>query len=224
MTPTPHHARAQHRPQPRPHGGHKHVQGANQAAAAGRLGTRTVMVGQVGSDAGGPYLCAALNAAGVVTDGSVVAVDGAATGTAVVMVLPDGENSIVIVGGANAAPFEPQEAQRQAVADASIVLLQRELPDAVNLQFARVRAPADASIVLLQRESPDAVNLQFARVRAPARGLAPNACRGTGQGGQPENSVGSDSVRPLSSLPRLSSERTDAERCLAAPTLPVCSW
>lgn len=67
------------------------------------------------------------------------------TGHAVVMLQPGGQNSIIIVGGANVSwprledtvshfPVSTQQLIRQAGA----VLLQREIPDAVNFEAAKV--------------------------------------------------------------------------------------
>jgi ribokinase len=73
--------------------------GANQAVAAARLAGRSRMIGAVGRDADGQAIVAALSAAGVeVSD--VQRVD-AATGTALIVVDPDGENQIALCSGAN---------------------------------------------------------------------------------------------------------------------------
>ena len=123
------------------------MQGANQAAAAAQLDCDTVMVGQVGGDSGAEFMCEALRAAGVSTH-AVATVDSVATGTAVVLLQPGGENSIVIVGGANTAEWRwPQEA-RDAVASADAVLLQREVPEATNLAAARMCVDAGVPVTL----------------------------------------------------------------------------
>lgn len=73
--------------------------GANQAAAAARLGGSARMVGAVGPDASGQRMLDALAAAGV--DTSDVAVLPQPTGTALIVVDRDGENQIVVCPGAN---------------------------------------------------------------------------------------------------------------------------
>ncbi|WP_411375762.1 ribokinase [Arthrobacter sp. MPF02] len=73
--------------------------GANQAAAAARLGGSARMVGAVGTDASGQRMLDALGAAGV--DTSDVAVLPQPTGTALIVVDSDGENQIVVCPGAN---------------------------------------------------------------------------------------------------------------------------
>ncbi|TAP44606.1 ribokinase [Arthrobacter sp. S39] len=73
--------------------------GANQAAAAARLGGSARMVGAVGSDAQGQRMLDALAGAGVGT--ADVEVLPGATGTALIVVDRDGENQIVVCPGAN---------------------------------------------------------------------------------------------------------------------------
>ncbi len=73
--------------------------GANQAVAAGLLGGDVTFVGRVGRDHGGRLLRDSLARAGVDV-GHVREVD-APTGTALILLTPDGENSIVVSPGAN---------------------------------------------------------------------------------------------------------------------------
>ena len=75
--------------------------GGNQAVAAARLGAEALMVGQVGRDAFGDFLLDRQRAAGVMTGG--IGRCGRASGVALISIFPDGENSIVISPGANAA-------------------------------------------------------------------------------------------------------------------------
>jgi ribokinase len=73
--------------------------GANQAVAAAKLGYPVAMVGNVGSDAFGMQLRSGLRDAGVDT-AYVNTVEGA-SGVALITVGKHGENSIVVVPGAN---------------------------------------------------------------------------------------------------------------------------
>jgi ribokinase len=102
--------------------------GANQAVAAARLGAEVRMIGCVGRDAFAPEALAGLRAAGVDLDVREVET---ATGIAVILVAPDGENQIVVVPGANAhvAEFWLDGA----------VLCQLEIPDAA-IEDARAQA------------------------------------------------------------------------------------
>jgi ribokinase len=118
--------------------------GANQAAAAGRLGATVAMVGRVGDDPAGDRQLAALTAAGVDV-GSVLRTPGVPTGTATIPVEEDtGENLIVVVPGANGA-LRPEDVGGPAVTSAQVVLLQLEVPlDAV----AAAAAAAGGTVVL----------------------------------------------------------------------------
>jgi ribokinase len=49
-----------------------------------------------------------------------------------------GENSIIIVGGANQSSWELGEGAKAAIQGAGAVLLQREIPEQVNVQVAQV--------------------------------------------------------------------------------------
>jgi ribokinase len=112
--------------------------GANQAAAAGRLGAGVAMVGRVGADPAGDRQRAALADLGV--DVALVQpTPDELTGTATIPVeASGGENLIVVVPGANAA-LTPADVDVAAVHDADVVLLQLENP------LATVRAAASAA-------------------------------------------------------------------------------
>ena len=102
--------------------------GANQAVAAARLGARTSMLGRVGHDAFADVLTASLSGSGV--DVSSVGPDpDEATGVALIVVQPGGENSILLASGSNMA-LQPAdlEASKPLFEDAAVVLLQFEVP------------------------------------------------------------------------------------------------
>jgi sugar/nucleoside kinase (ribokinase family) len=67
------------------------------------------------------------------------------SGQAIVMLQPGGQNSIIIVGGANAEWPELSPGQRLSsgarslIRSAGAVLLQREVPEEINLEAATVR-------------------------------------------------------------------------------------
>ncbi|VVA18927.1 PREDICTED: ribokinase [Prunus dulcis] len=112
--------------------------GANQAACGGKLSYPTYFVGQVGEDAHGKLITEALQSGGVHLD-HLSAVSAAPTGHAVVMLQSDGQNSIIIVGGANMHcwPEKLSDEDLEVVRNAGIVLLQREIPESVNTQVAK---------------------------------------------------------------------------------------
>lgn len=127
--------------------------GANQAACAARLSHPTYFVGQIGKDAHGSLIYDALTSCGVHLE-HLNAIS-APTGHAVVMLQPGGQNSIIIVGGANVCwpmlednvGWFPQSTQ-QLIRDAGAILLQREIPDSVNLEVAKIARSANIPVIL----------------------------------------------------------------------------
>ena len=75
--------------------------GLNQAVAASRCGARTAFVGAVGRDDAGARLTVVLSDEGIDTSG--LSVVDEATGRAIIAVDHAGENSIIVVSGANRA-------------------------------------------------------------------------------------------------------------------------
>ena len=73
--------------------------GANQAVSAARLAYPTHMIGKVGRDVYGPALINNLARAGVTT-APIEKVDGP-SGVAPILIADNGQNSIVVVPGAN---------------------------------------------------------------------------------------------------------------------------
>lgn len=111
--------------------------GANQAVAAARAGgARTTFVAAMGHDDAAELLLGSLRSAGVDTT-TVVRTD-AATGTALIVVSPDGENAIVVAPGANGRlVLGPGSTARLAEAD--VVLAQLEVPLGTVVDAARAR-------------------------------------------------------------------------------------
>jgi ribokinase len=113
--------------------------GANQAAAAARLGPGVAMVGRVGDDAAGNRQRRALADVGADVSGVRTTPD-APTGTATIPVEKgSGENLIVVVPGANGR-MAPADVDVPAVRTADVVLLQLEIPlEAVEAAVAVTR-------------------------------------------------------------------------------------
>ena len=102
--------------------------GANQACAAGRLGTDVAMLGAIGDDDYGALQLKSLSEAGVEV-GGLLKKEGQNTGTAFITVNKSGNNGIVVVPGANSA-FRPEdiEANRELIEQCEIMILQLEIP------------------------------------------------------------------------------------------------
>ena len=101
---------------------------ANQAVAAALAGARTSMIARVGDDDAGRDVRAGLDRFGVDTT-LVGTVAGVPTGIAAITVA-GGENSIVVVPGANHSWLDgwPDAPARTALAGADVVLAQLEIP------------------------------------------------------------------------------------------------
>ncbi len=110
--------------------------GANQAVAASLLGAEVSLIGAVGNDEDGQYLLNAVRDRGV--DTSAVAHLPVASGEAVILVDEEGENFIVVSGGAN-LELDPAHV-RTHIGDAEIVVTGFEVADEA------VEAAADAAI------------------------------------------------------------------------------
>jgi ribokinase len=117
--------------------------GANQAAAAARLGARVRMIGCVGDDTDGRWMIDSLRDAGVDTGG--VWLGETPTGTALIAVDASGENQIVVCPGANAEVAAPDD-----LSPDEAVLAQLEIP------LATVAALADAPGFLAVNAAPAA--------------------------------------------------------------------
>lgn len=101
--------------------------GANQALAAARGGASVAFAGAVGDDAFGREIVELLRAERVGVDGVEVSRDQP-TGTAHITVDGDGDNSIVVVPGANGTLTALTDAHRAVIDSAAMLLLQLELP------------------------------------------------------------------------------------------------
>lgn len=101
--------------------------GANQALAARLQGAEVSLVGAVGDDGDAAVALGLLRGAGVDLSGVTVTSDSP-TGLAIITVSEDGENTIVVVSGANAAlPVEHVLEVVAALEGPEIVLMQGEL-------------------------------------------------------------------------------------------------
>lgn len=129
--------------------------GANQAVAAARLGVPTHFVGAVGEDSAGERLAALLAGDGV--ELSALEVFQGHSGMAVVIVDAAGENSIVVIPGANGS-VTAAAAESLTFGPGDVLVVQGELPwPATRAALQRCRdlgatsvwnpAPASSEIV-----------------------------------------------------------------------------
>ncbi|MDX8479832.1 PfkB family carbohydrate kinase [Mesorhizobium sp. VK24D] len=121
--------------------------GGNQAVAAARAGADVRMVGAIGDDDFGRFLLANLTAAGV--DASRIAhIAGRGSGMSVAISDSGGDYGAVIVSGANTA-LDPGILDDATLwRDAGVLILQNEIPDAVNLAAAKAAKSAGVPVCL----------------------------------------------------------------------------
>ncbi|GAA5506159.1 ribokinase [Novipirellula caenicola] len=111
--------------------------GANQAVAAALAGSDVRMIGRVGDDAFAGTLRQNLKSHDIQCDG-VITTQDCPSGLAIVTVEASGQNSIMLVQGANGRVTpEDIETRRDVIETAEVVLLQLEIPlDAVLATIA----------------------------------------------------------------------------------------
>lgn len=121
--------------------------GANQAVAAARLGGQVKMIGRVGADAFGKSLIQTLSHDGV--DTSQVRKLPVATGVALITVDDAGQNTIVVVPGANGelSPLDLSSAE-SSFEGAAVVVMQLEVPLLTVTQAADLAHRHGARVVL----------------------------------------------------------------------------
>ena len=122
--------------------------GANQACAAGRLGTDVTMLGAIGNDSHGEMQRDSLQRSGVDVSG-LITKESVSTGTAFITVNKEGNNSIVVVQGAN-AQFTPEDiaAHRDLLEECEIVILQLEIPMDTVLYAAKLARTLGKTVIL----------------------------------------------------------------------------
>ena len=121
--------------------------GANQAMAAAAAGAEVLMVGCVGSDAGGTAYLIRLRDAGVDVS-RVRVVEGEASGHALIAVDERGENTIVVIPGANGRLGDTEVDAVELLGPGDVLLLQLEVPLPVVCAAARRAAHRGARVVL----------------------------------------------------------------------------
>lgn len=121
--------------------------GANQAVAVAKLGYPVRMIGKVGDDSFGVQLRNQLEESGVDTAG--VGVSSGSSAIALVVVSHCGENSIVVIPGANATVTpEFLEQKRDIICSAGLVLAQLEIPIETVEHLASMCARENIPLIL----------------------------------------------------------------------------
>jgi ribokinase len=120
--------------------------GANQALAAARAGAHTLLCGRIGAD--GTGYRDGLAERGVDCTG-VHTVAGTPSGHALIAVDGHGENTIIVIPGANAALTAADvDGHADAISSAGVLLLQLEIPIPAVLRAAEVARRAGVRVLL----------------------------------------------------------------------------
>lgn len=121
--------------------------GANQAVAAQRLGGETAFICKVGKDIFGENALKHYRNEGMDTTG--VMFSEQPSGVALISVDEKAENCIVVASGANAdITGSDIEANRKAIEEASILLLQLEIPVEAVVKAAKIGHEAGVYVIL----------------------------------------------------------------------------
>lgn len=176
--------------------------GANQALAAALQGAEVSFVGAVGEDDDAGLALSGLREAGVDL-GSVWTVSGAPTGLAIITVSEVGENTIVVVPGANAhVGVEQATAAVAAMGQGDILLMQAEVPRATLEAACRAARASGRRIVLnvapwtalehdvLTSADPLVLNEHEATLATEELGLSGHGPSGEGSSAQGEDPEG----------------------------------
>ena len=119
--------------------------GANQAVAAAKLGLDVSMLGRVGKDNFGDFLLENLKSNQV--DSKYVQRDDASTGTAIIVVDSNGQNSIVLSPGAN-GKVSPADVENASFLHHDLLLLQLEIPTPTVLAAAQRAKQKNVRMIL----------------------------------------------------------------------------
>src|SRR5215470_18028961 len=119
--------------------------GANQAVAAARLGSHVSMLGRVGKDNFGDFLLDNLKTNRV--DSQLVQRDDTSTGTAIIVVDSNGQNSIVLSAGAN-GKVSTADIEAASFLHHDLLLLQLEIPLPTVLAAARTAKANNIRVIL----------------------------------------------------------------------------
>ncbi|MGH4117703.1 ribokinase [Clostridium sp.] len=107
--------------------------GANQAVACIRMGSEVSMIGKVGLDSNGDFLVSQLASNGINTE-YVFKDNKESTGTAIINVDSQGNNSIVVVAGANMGISKDEIKQSYSIIkDCNVIIAQFETPSEITL-------------------------------------------------------------------------------------------
>lgn len=132
--------------------------GANQAIAAVRCGAAVEIISRLGHDDFGQRLLMKLQTVGVNTNGVLVS-ENVSTGTAMIIVDDNGENTICIAPGANELlTAEDIDHQSELIAQADAVLIQLEIPQDTAAYVMHIAKHHNVPVILNPAPAPEKIN------------------------------------------------------------------
>lgn len=120
--------------------------GQNQVVAAARAGASTIFIAAIGRDGFGERTLEGLQDDKI--DVSLVRSTSAPTGTALIAVADDGENTIIVEAGANAALMGLTGADLKAIGTADVLVMQLEIPLQTVAEAARAGRAGGTTVIL----------------------------------------------------------------------------
>lgn len=122
--------------------------GANQAVAAARSAAQTSFIGKIGADSQGKMMLASLETEKIDTS-SVITDDESGTGSATILLDENGQNSILVYGGANQEIDQRQvrEAEKQ-IAAADFLITQFETPQLASVEAFKIAKENNVTTIL----------------------------------------------------------------------------
>lgn len=146
--------------------------GANQAVAAARAGGNVTMIGRVGDDGFSARLVANLKRENIDCDW-IRSTPNSPSGLAMVLVEDSGQNSIIVVPGANAhVSVADVETARSVIERSDILLIQLELPIDTVLAGIRIAAASNTRVILDPAPAPTECPEELLHVDL----ICPNEC------------------------------------------------
>jgi len=170
--------------------------GANQAVAAARLGAKVTLVARLGSDSFGNDSLAAYRQEGILTD-FIVQDPEISSGVALILVDPQGDNTVSIYPGANGLlTVQNVQAAREAIREADCLLVQLEIPLETVRAALQIAHNSHVRTIL----NPAPARKLPADILELVDTLTPNETEGAILAGQDPSKANQDSLPRLASI------------------------
>ena len=126
--------------------------GSNQGIAAGRAGADTYFIGKIGDDANGKFMVKSMTDSGINVD-HVTVTNDAKTGQAFILLDKNGQNSILVYGGANQVlSTKDVDNAKDTIAKSDFIITQFETP--LNVAEAAFKVAKENNVVTILNPAP----------------------------------------------------------------------